>query len=172
MRVHGASLLKRISQTSLRNLNRRWPAARSERSPERRGPRPASGEGKLELTEAPRSQDRGRENSRRVPLRSAVEGCRERCGSERPQATCRPTDGRINGPPNKKGSGRDRPLPFSTPTERPYFFLISNFACAVPPSATSTSASTLPANGCQATSLCLPAGTSLISNEPSSFTTV
>ena len=38
------------------------------------GPHPASGEGKLELTEAPRSQDRGRENSRRLPLRTAVEG--------------------------------------------------------------------------------------------------
>src|SRR5437867_1785624 len=37
-------------------------------------PRPASGEGKLELTKAPRSCDRGRGNSRRVPLRTAVVG--------------------------------------------------------------------------------------------------
>ena|SRR2546426_2560615 len=49
-------------------------AASSGRSPERRGPRPASGEGKLELTKAPRSHDRGRGNSRRLPLRTAEEG--------------------------------------------------------------------------------------------------
>src|SRR5207249_1925286 len=65
------------------------------------GSRPASGEGKLELTKAPRWQDRGRGNSRRFPLRSAVHTrcntratgprCRERRGSERPQATCQLT---------------------------------------------------------------------------------
>lgn len=38
------------------------------------GSRPASGEGKLELTKAPRSIDRGRGNSRRLPLQTAVGG--------------------------------------------------------------------------------------------------
>ena len=38
------------------------------------GPRPASGEGKLVLTTAPWSQDHGDGNTRRFPLRSAVEG--------------------------------------------------------------------------------------------------
>src|SRR3990172_2959165 len=54
-------------------------------------------------------------------------------------------------------------------------YLISALRLAVPPSATSTSNSILlpfAANGCQATTLCLPAGTSLSSNEPSSLTTV
>src|SRR2546422_6942964 len=50
----------------------------------------ASGEGKLELTKAPRSHDRGRGNSRRIPLRTAVVGCRERRGSERACHTGRP----------------------------------------------------------------------------------
>ena len=38
------------------------------------GPRPASEEGKPELTTAPRSNDHGDENSGRLPLRTAVEG--------------------------------------------------------------------------------------------------
>ena len=53
-------------------------------------------------------------------------------------------------------------------------YLSSAFRLAVPPSATSTSNSVflpLPTNGCQATTLCLPGGTSLISKDPSSFTT-
>ena len=50
-------------------------ACGSERtSPERRGPRPAFGEGKPVLTAAPRSLDLGQENTGRLPLRSAVEG--------------------------------------------------------------------------------------------------
>ena len=38
------------------------------------GPHQVSGEGKPELTKAPRSDDRGRGNSGRLPLRTAVEG--------------------------------------------------------------------------------------------------
>src|SRR4029079_13620816 len=53
-------------------------------------------------------------------------------------------------------------------------YVSSPFRLPVPPSATSTSNSVFlpfPTNGCQATTLCLPGGTSLISNVPSSFTT-
>src|SRR5213080_3705005 len=46
----------------------------SGRSLERRGPHPASEEGKPKLTKAPRSLDRGCGNFGRLPLQSAVGG--------------------------------------------------------------------------------------------------
>jgi len=49
-------------------------AAVSEHPPERRGPCPASEEGRPVLTTAPWSQDHGDGNTGRLPLRSAVEG--------------------------------------------------------------------------------------------------
>lgn len=49
-------------------------AAASEHPLERRGPRPASKEGRPVLTTAPWSQDHGGGNTGRLPLRSAVEG--------------------------------------------------------------------------------------------------
>jgi hypothetical protein len=78
------------------------------------------------------------------------------------------------------GEKRQWPEPTTAPDEGgseclrvwiAYFFLTSSFTWAAPPSGMSISCSTFPANGCQATSLCLPAGISLISNVPSSFTT-
>lgn len=48
-----------------------------------------------------------------------------------------------------------------------FFFLISKSTFTVAPSSTSTSIVTFPATGCQARTLCLPAGTSVISNDPS-----
>src|SRR5215217_5263426 len=75
----------------------------------------------------------------------------------------------------QKGSGFLR-CPFGRNSLRQQVdrYLRSAFRLAAPPSGTSTSNSTFlpfPTNGCQATTLCLPAGTSLISNVPSSFTT-
>ncbi len=86
-----------VSSASRGDSHSRRHAASSGRSPERRGPRPASEEGKLELTEAPCSSEHGQRNSRRahgatnkehhvcarrrdgeaagaIPLQSAVEG--------------------------------------------------------------------------------------------------
>src|SRR2546426_3546966 len=63
-------------------------AASSGRSPERRGPRPASREGKLGLTKAPRSHHRGRRDFRRPSLRTAAEGV-PREGREREGACLR-----------------------------------------------------------------------------------
>src|SRR6185295_5237458 len=93
---------------------------------------------------------------------------------------CRPGDFVTNEYPGghvKQKGQRITPLPFLYGLPRQSetsAYLISALRLAVPPSATSTSNSTffpLAANGCQATTLCLPAGTSLISKEPSSFTT-
>ena len=75
----------------------------------------------------------------------------------------------------KKGSGCLNHCPFHRlnpeRTDTVPYFLTSAFTSALPPSGTSTSISTWPALGCQARILCFPAGTSLISNVPSSFTT-
>jgi len=48
--------------------------AQSERPPERWGPRPAAGDGKLELTKAPRSKTVAAGIPEGFPLRTAVEG--------------------------------------------------------------------------------------------------
>ncbi len=82
-------------------------------------------------------------------------------------------------PANKKGSSSVEPLPLlaflknrnQEPCEA-YLPLIVKFAVTDPPSFTSTSASSLPAIGCQAITLCFPTGTFLISKVPSSFTLV
>src|SRR5215212_7608422 len=84
-------------------------------------------------------------------------------------------DRRGDVPKNKRGSGFLR-CPFGQNSLRQQVdrYLRSAFRLAAPPSGTSTSNSTFlpfPTNGCQATTLCLPAGTSLISKVPSSFTT-
>jgi len=56
------------------------------------GPHQASGEGKPELTRAPRSDDRGRENSGRLPLRTAVEGVLARGADALAPSTLRTDD--------------------------------------------------------------------------------
>ena len=77
----------------------------------------------------------------------------------------------------KRAVVRFEPLPFrerAIPPADNRSYLISAFKLAVPPSATSTSNSfslPLPTKGCHTTTLCFPAGTPGISNEPSSFTT-
>ncbi len=71
-----------------RSTSYRWPAVVAEVGRSRRGrcrtsgapPRPLQ-EGMLELTEAPRSEDRGGENSRRLPPAEARKGRTERHGS-------------------------------------------------------------------------------------------
>jgi hypothetical protein len=80
-----------ISISGWRHKYKRRYAAASGRSPERRGPRPASEEGKLELTEAPCSSEHGRRNSRRLPLQTAVEGVPREARKREPHASALPS---------------------------------------------------------------------------------
>jgi len=86
------SLLPRVGGLHFTRRHAAW----SERSPERRGPRPASEAGKPKLTKAPRSLDRGCGNFGRVPLQSAVVGVSREARKREAACLRAPSDGPDN----------------------------------------------------------------------------